>query len=241
MIGLDKVLVVDESKTSRETLASVLSAHCEQVIEADGISEAHRIVGSEPGLSLVLCEASLSDGDAGDLLVDVATRSGHTPPVIVIATRGSEAESRRMVELGAAAYLAKPVSFLDVARAVKRSRQKLPQVARRIHRRALGTALVLDDAAGDDHRREIVSHVLWDIHDISTSGAFLETRGPVSVGHELSLGLVLDGEMLRVHARVMRLQEPCWEHAAGIGVAFLAFEDGARQQLEAFVDRHAAD
>jgi CheY-like chemotaxis protein len=219
----------------------VLSAHCEQVLEAEGIGEAHRIVGSEAGLSLVLCEASLGDGDAGDLLVDVATRAGDRPPVIVIAARGSEDESKRMLDLGAAAYLTKPISFLDVSRAVKRGRQKLPQVARRIHRRPLGTALVLDEATGDDRRREIVSHVLWDIHDISTSGAFLETRGPVSPGQELSLGLVLDGQMLRVHARIMRQQEPCWEHAAGIGVAFLAFEDGARQQLEAFVERHAAD
>jgi hypothetical protein len=85
----------------------------------------------------------------------------------------------------------------------------------------------------------VVSHVLWDIHDISLSGAFLETRGPVRTGRELSLGIVLDGQMLRVQARVMRVQEPCWEHVAGIGVAFVEFEDGARQTLADFVARQA--
>jgi len=239
MIGLSKVLVVDESKASRETLCSVLSAHCDRVIEATGIGDAHHVLASESDLSLVLCEACMHDGDAGDLLLEIATMPAPRPPVVIIASRASEEEARRADQLGAIAYLAKPIAFLDLSRALKRSRQKLPEVAPRVHRIPLGTALVLDESGGGDSRREVVSHVLWDIHDISASGAFLETRGPVRVGKELSLGLVLDGQMLRVQARVMRLQEPCWEHVAGVGVAFLEFDPDAREQLEAFVARHA--
>jgi len=239
MIGLSKVLVVDESKTSRETICSVLSAHCDQVIEATGISDAHRALESESDISLVLCEACLRDGDAGDLLLDVATLSGARPPVVVVSTRPDENESKRMVELGATAYLAKPISFLDLSRALKSSRQKLPKAAARIHRQALGTALVLDDIGSTEGRRDVVSHMVWDIQDISVSGAFLETRGPVERGRELSLGIVLGGQMLRVLARVIRLQEPSWGHVAGIGVAFLEFEEGAQQQLKDFIAAHA--
>jgi CheY-like chemotaxis protein len=239
MIGLTRVLIVDESKSSRETLSSVLSAHCEQVIEADGIAEAQNLVERTGGLSLVLCEAVLNDGDAGDLLMAIATLPGAKPPVVVVSSRASEDEARRMADLGAVAYLAKPISFIDLSRALKRSRQKLPDVALRVHRRPLGTALVLDDASGGDRRREVASHVLWDIYDISVSGAFLETRGPVQPGRELSLGVVLDGQMLRIQARVIRMQEPSWEHVAGVGVAFLGFEDGARTELETYIARYA--
>lgn len=239
MIGLTRVLIVDESKSSRETLSSVMSAHCEHVIEAAGIGEAQRLIEEIDGLSLVLCEAVLNDGDAGDLLMAVATRPGSKPPMVVVASRASEDEARRMQELGAIAYLAKPISFIDLSRALKRSRQQLPEVATRIHRRPLGTALVLDDDKGGDRRREVASHVLWDIHDISATGAFLETRGPVRPGRELNLGIVLDGQMLRVQARVVRLQEPSWEHVAGVGVAFLEFEPAARAELETYIARNA--
>jgi len=187
----------------------------------------------------VLCEAMQNDGDAGDLLMALATLPGRKPPMVVVASRASEDEARRMQELGAVAYLAKPISFIDLSRALKRSRRKLPEVATRIHRRPLGTALLLDDEGAGDRRREVASHVLWDIHDISASGAFLETRGPVRLGRELNLGIVLDGQMLRVQARVVRIQEPTWEHVAGIGVAFLEFEPDARAELEAYIARNA--
>lgn len=238
MIGLSKVLVVDESKSSRETLASVLSAHCDQVIEAEGIGEAHRVLEVESSISLVLCEAVLNDGDAGDLLTDIATIAGNKPSVVVIASRPSQDEAQRVTDLGAVAYLAKPISFIDLSRALKRSKKALPEVAQRVHRRPLGTALVLDDVQDGDRRREIASHVLWDIHDISVSGAFLETRGPVRAGRELSLGIVLDGQMIRVQARVIRLQEPSWDHVAGVGVAFLEYEDGAEDQIKAYISKH---
>lgn len=239
MIGLSKVLIVDQSKASRETLSSVLSAHCNQVIEAEGVGDAHRIIEASGDLSLVLCEAVLDDGDAGDLLMSVATLEGLKPSLVVIAARPTEEEARRVQELGAIAYLAKPISFIDLSRVLKRNRQRLPQVAQRIHRRPLGTALVLEDGTAGDTRREVASHVLWDIHDISVSGAFLETRGPVQPGRELSLGVVLDGQMLRVQARVIRLQEPSWDHVAGVGVAFLDFDDGAREELESWIARNA--
>ncbi len=239
MNGLTRVLIVDESKSSRETLSSVLSAHCEQIIEAAGIAEAQQVVEQTGGLSLVLCEAVLNDGDAGDLLMAIATLTGTKPPVVVVSGRASEDEAKRMQELGAIAYLAKPISFIDLSRALKRSRQKLPEVALRVHRRPLGTALVLDAASGGDRRREVASHVLWDIHDISATGAFLETRGPVQCGRELRLGIVLDGQMLRIQARVIRLQEPAWDHVAGVGVAFLEFADGARAELEKYIARSA--
>ena len=239
MQSLKKVLVVDEAKSSRETLCSVLSAHCQEVIEASGIGEAHEVLENESGFSLVVTEAVLTDGDAGDLLMEVGTLSGPKPVVVVVASRPSPEEAKRVQELGALAYLAKPISFLDLSRVLKRAKKDLVEVATRVLRQPLGTALVLDEETSQgDSRREVASHVLWDIHDISTTGAFLETRGPVRPGRELALGIVLDGQMLRVRVRVVRLQQPAWEHVSGIGVAFLEFDDGAKQELERFIQKH---
>ncbi len=239
MIGLSKVLVVDQNKSSRETLCSVLSAHCQEVIEVDGIGRASELIESGAGLSLVLCENALSDGDPSDLLMAIGTVHGAKPALVVIATRPNQEEARRFQELGAIAYLARPISFIDLARVLKSSRQKLPEVAQRAHRRPLGTALVLDSQGRGDSRCEVSSNLLWDIHDVSVTGAFLESRGPLEPGHELSLGVVLDGQMLRVQACVIRSQEPSWEHVAGVGVAFLEFAPGAREEIQSFVARNA--
>lgn len=239
MIGLDKVLVVDDSKIARDTLCSILAAHCDEVIEADGVCGATEILKSRAGLSLVICESSLSDGDPGDLLMALGDIEGDKPNLVVIASRPDEEEARRFEQLGATAYLSKPISFVDLSRALRASNQRLPEVTRRIHSKPVGTALVFDDEGSGDSRCEVATHLIWDIDDLSVTGAFLETHGPVRLGRELSLGIVLESEMVRVQAQVVRLLEPSWDHVSGIGVTFIGFAPGEREKLEAFIARRA--
>jgi Tfp pilus assembly protein PilZ len=79
----------------------------------------------------------------------------------------------------------------------------------------------------------------WEIDDLSVGGAFLETRGPLAVGRELELALLVDDSRFRVRARVVRVQEPSWEHVAGVGVTFLQFEEGDREALATLIDGYS--
>ena len=75
----------------------------------------------------------------------------------------------------------------------------------------------------------------WDLYDVSTTGAFIETRGPLPVGAELLLEIIFGKESVRCTARVVRVQEPCWMHVGGVGVVFTEIEAASRRLLEDFV------
>jgi hypothetical protein len=73
------------------------------------------------------------------------------------------------------------------------------------------------------------------VYDVSTTGAFIETRGPLPVGAELQLEIIFGKESVRCTARVVRVQEPCWMHVGGVGVVFVEVDPPSRRVLEDFV------
>jgi hypothetical protein len=73
----------------------------------------------------------------------------------------------------------------------------------------------------------------WNLVDLGTTGAFLETMGPIPPGTELDLMLFVGPAMVAVRARVVRIHEPSWSHSAGVGVQFVGLGQGARDLLDA--------
>ena len=112
---------------------------------------------------------------------------------------------------------------------------ELTQDVRCMRRRSLGTAFRADP------RREVAPRIkpfwdlAWAVRDISASGAFLETHGPVPIGSIVDLTLVFGATMVHVTVEVVRIQEPGWGRAAGVGVSFIEFGGGAKQFLESYV------
>ena len=123
----------------------------------------------------------------------------------------------------------------DISRMLKANKDAIHRTARRIRSRPVGAAFEVDAAAVTDTRREVSPQGMWDIHDLSISGAFLGTKAPVQLGKAVHLCLVLGNQTARVTAIVMRLQEPSWEHVAGIGVAFQDFAEGAKELLASYI------
>ena len=76
---------------------------------------------------------------------------------------------------------------------------------------------------------------------MSTSGAFLETPGPLVVGTMLDLCIDFGGSRARVLARTVRMQEPDWGVPGGVGVAFREFESGSREILTIRLEDTLAD
>ena len=103
-----------------------------------------------------------------------------------------------------------------------------PLVARRL-RRSLGTACTV--GPGRNLR----------IADISVTGALLETFGEIPEGQLLDLDLALEnGRLVRVSAKVVRIQHPQWGRVGGVGVQFVRLDGEARSILEEFLETDPA-
>ncbi len=231
---LAKVLVVDASDAGRDTLQAVVSPHCEEVFSAATCAEAKLLLAAHPDLALIVAEVALPDREGIDLLAFVSCLDEPRPRVVIVTARPSELEDLRSADLGADGYLAKPIFFRDIARMLKQTQGGVVQAAYRVRSRAVGHALLLNEQLGTTS--ETRAHLAWDIDDLSVSGAFLETKGAVPVGQALRLELVLGRRNVRVHAKVVRVQEPCWDHAAGVGVAFTQFEGDGEKDLAAWIE-----
>ena len=228
---LSKVLVVDESATFRNLMRVMLSPYAGCVLSAAGRSEACERMAEHRDVSLVLSDVCLRDGDGFALLSHVRELAAPRPRVLLLTTHPSEDDARRAVALGALGYLSKPTTLRDIRRACANGKLVPRSPPLRAKRPSFGTALVIGTDRGEG------APLAFEIHDLSVSGAFLETQGPVPVGTEIQLALILGGETLDVRARVVRIQEPSWANVAGVGVRFDELPEAARRSLEARIER----
>lgn len=106
------VLVVDDEADLVATYERVLHRHGHRVIAAGTRHAALVALGSQP-LDLVVADVWLPDGDGLDV-VRAARRLLKPSPVIVVTGHASGAGRRQALEAGAAAYLAKPFSILQL-------------------------------------------------------------------------------------------------------------------------------
>jgi CheY-like chemotaxis protein len=239
-VDLARVLVVDGSRLGREGLEIVLGAHVEQVLTAASAAEALRLLERIPDISLVIASVPPGHVDTDALLARIVRRPAPRPRLILVESHPGEIEALRAAGLGADGYLAKPVLFRDIQRVLRSAEPgSRAEVAYRVRSQPVGLALPRETRAD---RRSEGAGVVWAIDDLSMTGAFLETQRPLDAGAELELELqlvgadLLVGEELLVGARVVRVQEPCWEHAAGVGVVFSRFADGHAERLRAFIE-----
>ncbi|HZS06072.1 MAG TPA: response regulator [Blastocatellia bacterium] len=108
------LLIVDDSSTFRQLLSMSLA-------KLDGISE-QSIVQAENGaealekvrtgnFSLVLTDINMPQMTGLELVQKVRQELNRADlPIIIISTKGSEAEVERGMQLGASGYLSKPIS-----------------------------------------------------------------------------------------------------------------------------------
>ena len=234
---LTRVLLVDDSTVFLDMLEAALKPHASIVLVATSLGQARQLIDSSADLSVVVTEAKLADGSGLELLEHIATRPEPRPGVLIVTARPNERDEKRAADLGAIGYLPKPTSYRDIARVVSRSAKRDWNTSRLLRRRSLGKAYVADaQLPKRGGRREDLFQLSWDIRDISTTGAFLETKGPIDVGTELDLALVFFKTALaRVKAVVVRIQKPTWTHIGGVGVSFEDFAPGSQELLERYI------
>jgi CheY-like chemotaxis protein len=221
-------------------LSAVLSPHCGEIVTAADAAAARRRLREHADFALVLCDVILPDANGFELLDEILALEAPRPEVILMTARPDREDARRARALGAIGYLAKPISFRDIAQILRDAEGKR-KAAPRVRRRPLGRAYVTSTpgAAGRGAPRGAGS--VWDIRDMSMSGAFLETQGPIEVGEMLDLCLDFGRSQARVQAQTVRLQMPDWGLAGGVGIAFRDFDTGSREELVSHLAAVAAE
>lgn len=227
MLGVSKILVLDDSLVFRETMRRILRAHSELTLAASSLEEGIRTVEASPDLDLILCDVVLPDGDGFKLLEHVASLPKPRPQVVFVTASPNEEGEERARRSGAIGYLGKPVRFHDLSVVWKQHLDPSWNHNPRVRCPLLGRAHVIDRHGAP---RSLVS---WVVQDLSMTGAFLTTNGPVSPGTELDLELEFGEHRARIAVVVVRVQEPSWSRPGGVGVRFLELDAEARTTLEA--------
>ncbi len=128
------ILVVEDHATTRTFLSDNLSADGYEVIEAESMADARRLLGGAfPDLAIV--DLGLPDGDGLDLLAHVrsadriAGRLDPDLPLLVLSGRVSELDRLRGFDRGCDDYILKPFSYHELSarvRALLRRTQRRP-------------------------------------------------------------------------------------------------------------------
>ena len=217
---LDTILVVDPSKLMREVLARVLAPHVENIHVASSCEIAREhLVGSRVP-SMVLCAADLPDGDGLSLLTCFEQRAPQTC-FVLLASKWCDEDAEQALAAGAACVLSKPVRMQEIARAWTDFRRMLTVRDERVSPRAYVQVV---ESTGE----RLVS---WRVRNLSVSGAFIETRGPLPLELRLSLEIMSGRRTIRLEAEVVRVQEPSWVSPGGVGVRFCDPGSEARAAL----------
>jgi CheY-like chemotaxis protein len=229
MEGVGSILLVDSSTTGREMLSCLLAPHCTRVVAVSTAAEALKALERHDDIGLVLCDAVLPDQAGFEILARARALPSRKPEVVLISPWWIPADAQRAEDEGALGYLVRPLSLRDIARLWKMRGLKTQGLPPRTERRPLAKVWLLDP------RERGRAVVCWDLYDVSTTGAFIETRGPLPLESDLHLEIIFGKESVRVRARVVRVQEPAWLHVGGVGVVFTEMDPTSRRMLEDIV------
>jgi two-component system KDP operon response regulator KdpE len=105
-VNAQRVLVVEDDRPLRTTLAATLRAEGHLAIEAGSVAEARQKL-AETRVDLVILDLGLPDADGMALLVELR-RGGDLLPVLVLTARGDEAAKVAVLDAGADDYVTKP-------------------------------------------------------------------------------------------------------------------------------------
>ena len=115
-----KILVVDDSAGTRAKVISTLSPLGFELMEAADGAEALETLDGCAGVGLVLLDINMPRMDGLEMLKLMREREPLLGiPVVMMTTEASPAYMRRARELGAKAWLTKPLSDVVLQKAVK--------------------------------------------------------------------------------------------------------------------------
>ena len=110
------VLVVDDEPQLLRFLTAALKSHDYRVMTAETAGEGERLILSHRP-DAILLDLGLPDRDGLEVVAHV--RGWCDTPIIVITTEGAQEDRQRALQLGANAYITKPIQAPQVIAKVK--------------------------------------------------------------------------------------------------------------------------
>jgi two-component system chemotaxis response regulator CheY len=116
--SVKKILVVDDSVTMRQLMKMVLLKHLPcQIVEAqDGLDALAKL--KEGGFDLIVTDVNMPRMDGLGFVRSAREVLKSTVPIIIVTTKGGEADRDLGLKLGANAYLTKPINGIAVIKTV---------------------------------------------------------------------------------------------------------------------------
>jgi two-component system KDP operon response regulator KdpE len=105
-VNAQRILLVEDDKPLRTTLAATLRAEGYVTTEAGSVSEAEEKL-ADSKVDLIVLDLGLPDADGTKLLADLRN-AGDLAPILVLTARGDEAAKVTALDLGADDYVTKP-------------------------------------------------------------------------------------------------------------------------------------
>lgn len=106
-----KVLVADDSKTSRKIVTTMLQPHLYQVIEAQDGQQALDIIQKDPDIKLLITDYNMPVMNGFDLVKNIRREVDKNALVIIgLSTQGTSGLSAKFIKNGANDFLSKPFS-----------------------------------------------------------------------------------------------------------------------------------
>jgi CheY-like chemotaxis protein len=219
MMRAGSILVVSDAGFLLEILREILQPHFSTIRTAHSYRDAIQSIERNLDTDVVLCDAALPDGDGFQLLEHLAGPAPPSPSVALASTRWSEVGRERAMALGAVGCLQKPLSIQEIRSCLV---NPVARQARDPRHRTLASVWVIEPT----QRERLLS---LGVHNISFTGALLDTAGPLPVGTSLELEIVANhNDPIRVRGTVVRTQEPSWLSPGGAGVHFEWVESTAQ-------------
>lgn len=116
---MGKILLVDDDGDWRALWRGALETAGHDVLESPSGDEALACL-REQAVDLVLLDLTMPETSGWDVLQQVWTAEPAAPPIVVVTSIADESSELRARELGAVAYIAKPVDTDDLVALVGR-------------------------------------------------------------------------------------------------------------------------
>ncbi|MFZ2030105.1 MAG: response regulator transcription factor [Vitreimonas sp.] len=125
-VNAQRILLVEDDKPLRTTLAATLRAEGYVITEAGSVSEAkEKFSGAK--VDLLVLDLGLPDGDGMNLLADLR-KAGDLAPILVLTARGDEAAKVAALDLGADDYVTKPFGVPELLARIRSALRHAVQV-----------------------------------------------------------------------------------------------------------------
>ena len=115
---MKRILVVDDSVTMRQLIKMMLLKHVAcQITEAqDGLDALAKL--KEGPFDLVVTDVNMPRMDGLGFIRAAREQLKSTVPIVIVTTKGGEADRDKGLQLGANAYLTKPINGVQVVKTV---------------------------------------------------------------------------------------------------------------------------